>query len=299
MKKKPLEHILSILFVGLVFGVFFIFLSGDDAPKSGLQEKRIEAYGRIEFLNLDDPFDRALLKEALNIFYPGNPAKNDSLIREIMRHRSQQLTRDISRSQVSTSISQKKIVQLILMYIKFILVYVLVLILTTYGVQTFASFRFIKMKQGRSSYLILLGCMLQQKPSSPTIKGWIIYMASVLSLLGKALIKGVFFLILFSPAYVIAYSFKTRFDTNSIVFMILLGVISNGLLITYTHKFFTLLVTESRKGYVQTAIVKNLSNDYGRTKKGAISNKILFQLKKSFPGHVFQHIFINARYHHF
>jgi hypothetical protein len=78
--------------------------------------------------------------------------------------------------------------------------------------------------------------------------------------------------------------------------MILLGVISNGLLITYVHKFYTFLVSESRKGYVQTAIVKNLNTDYSNSNKDGIPYRSIFQLKKYFPEHVFQHIFLNA--HH-
>ena len=78
--------------------------------------------------------------------------------------------------------------------------------------------------------------------------------------------------------------------------MIILGVISNGLLITYAQKFYTFLVTESRKGYVQTAIVKNLTTSYF---KDGIPLKSIFSIKKFFPGHVFQHIFLNARFQYF
>ncbi len=63
----------------------------------------------------------------------------------------------------------------------------------------------------------------------------------------KALLKGVAYTILFAPAYVIAYSFKTRIDTDSLLFMIVLGVVSNGLLINYANKFYAFLAAESRK----------------------------------------------------
>jgi hypothetical protein len=114
-----------------------------------------------------------------------------------------------------------------------------------------------------------------------------------LSLVGQAIIKSTAYLILFSPAYVIAYSLKTNFDTDSTLFMILLGIISNGLLITYTNKFYTFLKAESQKGYVETAVVKNLVNDYSFS---AIQFASIFKIKKRFPEHVFSHIFINARH---
>lgn len=103
-------------------------------------------------------------------------------------------------------------------------------------------------------------------------------------------------MILFSPAYVIAYSMKTRFDTDSLPFMIGLGIISNGLLASYTHKFYTFLVAESRKGYVETAVVKNLSTSYSTSSGDGIPLGRIVQFRKSFPGHVFQHIFLNARH---
>jgi hypothetical protein len=121
------------------------------------------------------------------------------------------------------------------------------------------------------------------------------YFSSVIILL-KALIKVFGYLVLFSPAYVIAYSFKTKFDTDSILFMILLGVLSNGLLILYAQKFYTFLVTESRKGYVETAIVKNLNNNYDHN---SLKLSIIFNFNKKFSGHVFNHIFLNAQHQYF
>jgi len=60
--------------------------------------------------------------------------------------------------------------------------------------------------------------------------------------------------VLFSPAYVIAYAIRTEFNTDTIIFMALLGVVSNGLLVTYANKFYAFLVAESRKGYVETGL---------------------------------------------
>ena len=57
-------------------------------------------------------------------------------------------------------------------------------------------------------------------------------------------------------------------------------------------EFLTLLQHEDRKGYVQTAIVKNLNDSYGdRSLYPA-----LLKLKKRFNHHVLGHIYLNARY---
>ncbi|SVC13362.1 uncharacterized protein METZ01_LOCUS266216, partial [marine metagenome] len=83
----------------------------------------------------------------------------------------------------------------------------------------------------------------------------------------------------------------TRFDTDTFVFMILLGAVSNGLLVMYAQKFYTFLVTESRKGYVQTAVVKNLNASFIE-----LPLQIVLQFNKRFDNHILQHIYLNARY---
>ena len=113
---------------------------------------------------------------------------------------------------------------------------------------------------------------------------------------GRIILKALITLTLFAPAYVIAYSFKTRFDTDSLILMIILGVISNGLLITYMQKYYTFLVSESRKGYVQTAIVKNLDAGFIFDKESGISLSSIFRLNKKFPGHIFDQIYENVRF---
>jgi ABC-type dipeptide/oligopeptide/nickel transport system permease component len=110
------------------------------------------------------------------------------------------------------------------------------------------------------------------------------------------LLKVVALFILFSPAYIIAYSLRSSFEGSGYTFMIVLGLISNGLLINYSYKFYTFLIHESKKGYVQTAFVKGLSNNYNWNVKDGIEIKSLFRIKKYFPGHVFNHIYSNARY---
>jgi hypothetical protein len=181
------------------------------------------------------------------------------------------------------------------MYLQFILVYVVALALTFYGAQTLGIFRFVRMKQGRGSYLDEF--LHAVRPGKDGGKGPV-SIGKAAFLLVKALCKGSAFVVLFSPAYVIGYSFKTSFETDSLLFMVLLGVLSNGLLINYANKFYTLLATENRKGYVETALVKNLDGDY-RWKGSGISYRSVVRLPRHFPGHVLGHILLNARHQYF
>jgi hypothetical protein len=182
------------------------------------------------------------------------------------------------------------------MFFKFIFVYILVLGLTYYGVQTLAVFRFVTKKQNKPPLFIRAMSNLKKIKKGITFKDNLQIIFKSLLLVIRAFAKVILYLILFSPAYVIAYSFKTKFDTDSIIFMILLGVISNALLINYSQKFYTFLVTENNKGYVESAIVKNLINDYNFRTIQISSN---LNIKKIFTGHVFNHIFINAQHQYF
>jgi hypothetical protein len=279
MRRKLIEHILSIIIIAIIFAVIgFIITPSSQAPKAS------EGFDSLsEYIAPADPLHKLILKESLDLFYPNQSAKNDSIVHIISGG-----SENIFMIGNDLSLSSAKITQIILMYLKFITIYILVLILTYYGAQSLAILKFIKMRQNRSSYLLLLWDYLHSS-NKKSIK-------TIFSLLTKALIKGFGFFILFSPAYVIAYSIKTRFDTDSIFFMILLGIVSNGLLISYSQKFYTFLVSESRKGYVNTARVKNLHNRYEASRFDGISYRQIFQPRKSFDKHVFQHIFKNARF---
>jgi hypothetical protein len=75
--------------------------------------------------------------------------------------------------------------------------------------------------------------------------------------------------------------------------MVLLAAVSNGLLITYANKFHAFLVAESRRGYVLTARVKNLEADYSPS---TIGWRSILRPFKRFDGHIFEHIYTNARH---
>ena len=64
----------------------------------------------------------------------------------------------------------------------------------------------------------------------------------------------------------------------------------------YSNKFYAFLIAESRKGYIDTAIVKNLNNSYAGNIAQGISFKAILNPVKKFKGHVFDNIFRNARF---
>jgi hypothetical protein len=276
MKQKLLEHILSITFVSIVLLAVLVVvrLGSQEAHKQ--ETGRAQEYGDLSFVDFNDSFHKALLRDVVNIYYPGQYEKNNTTVEKILALRESEFSKKLQKSFVEETLSWKKLGQLFIMYIKFILVYAVVMFLTYYGVQTLAVWRF---------------CRKKQRALAPA-KTFASIALSVLAVIGKTAA----YFVLFSPAYVIAYSIRTEFNTDTIIFMALLGVVSNGLLVTYANKFYAFLVAESRKGYVETALVKNLSSSYSSRGPGGVPTGAILRPRKRFDGHVLGHIFSNARY---
>ena len=295
-KKKIFEHLLSIILITSLLGSFLYLTIEDKNLQKAQSNEKIEPYLSLSFIDFDNPFDRALLIDVLNTYEPGQQSSHESLIRTIEQYRKVNLIEGLEETYRREQLSTDKWQQLLLMYAKFILIYVFVMILTYYGVQTFGTLRFIRTQQNHKSHLQSFLQQLFTIPELKRFKGYLKYYFQAVLHLVKAIIIALIYLVLFAPAYVIAYSLKTQFNTDTILFMIILAIISNGLLITYTNKFYSFLVTENRKGYVQTAIVKNLDTSYASKKKSGLSYASIFNFRKHFSNHIFQHIFINARY---
>ncbi len=272
MKKTITGHLLSILFVSTVFAGFIFYFQSDQNRTEKNKNDQISEFLDYTFLDYNSPLDRALLQETLDQFYPKQD--NHKIIDQIISYKKNELNQIITGEKTSHGISAKKLLNLSGMYFNFIIVYLIVLILTYYGVQTLGVYLFI---------------MNQQTALSNENNSVVHLLVSPLKKIGSFFI----YLTLFSPAYVVAYSIKTKVDTDSFIFMILLGITTNGLLAIYAHKFYMILVSESRKGYVQTSIVKNLETDYGRN---YISLKSVFKFKKSFHGHILHDIYKNSHF---
>ena len=293
---KIAGHILGIVVVGALFAAIAIDV---DARRGEAREANlaIQKYLRLEGVDFGDPVDRAIFRESLRVFYPGQGVRNDSLLQAIEDLRQREFTDPRLKSGSNLQgLTWGLVKRLAGMYFQFVVVYAVVLTLIYLGALRIGVFRFVKMKQHRESYL-------EQAFSSFSAirrggKEWRTWRggAAVARPLAKAAVKGLMLVVLFSPAYVIAYSVKTTFDTSSLPFMALLGMVSNGVLVYAANKFFTFLVAESHKGYVQTALVKNLSASYDWDAADGIPMRSLVRMRGAFRSHVFSHIFLNARF---
>ncbi len=300
MRRKLLEHIGSIAFVILIFSLVILFLKDQESSERRARAELVAPYLNLPFVDFGNPRDKSLFRETLDLFRPSSRAANDSLMKAIESYRQAVFTDPgMKAGSGEHGLSWPVLQRLAGMYIQFIIVYAIVLGLTFYAAQTLAMVRFVRMKQGRGSYWTEF-LERAREWSHPAADGTrrIGAMRVVVPFV-KALTKGVAYVVLFSPAYVIGYAFRASVEMDSVLFMILLGAVSNGLLINYANKFYTLLVAESRKGYVETALVKNLSGVYTWDSPNGVSTGSLVRIPRRFPGHVLEHIYLNARYQYF
>ena len=296
LRKKLIIHVVSLLVVALVFGIVILVVE-TRRTEERQNETGIQNYLNLQSVDLGDPVDRTLFRESLGVFYPGQSGRNDSLLVSIDDLRQRQFADPLYKSgNPLVGLTSEMIGRILGMYVQFLGVYLVVLVVIYFFAERIGVYRFVKMRQHRESYLSQLveGVKRFRNPTG-RLNRWVVGRTAVLALL-KAVGKGVLLALLFSPAYVIAYAMKTSIDTSSVLFMVLLGVISNGVLIHTANRFYTLLVAESHKGYVQTAIVKSLSSSYEWDTPDGIPRRSLLNVSQRFQSHVFRHIFLNARF---
>lgn len=278
MKKRFVEHLLSMLFITLLMLGALWFFSSRETTILERKQAKVRLLLDAPVTKLNDPFEQALLADCMDLFYPGRHDTNTVLIGEFIRLREDAFNKSMQSSYQSKRLNASTLFEIIKMYIRFLAIYLIVMTLTYYGVQTFGSLRFVLRRQAQQR--IEAG----SPPPSLPFKAF------------TSTGKTIAYMIFFSPAYVIAYSIRTEFNTDSAFFMVLLGIISNGLLVMYANKFYAFLNAENRKGYVENALVKNLRSDYTLSAPDGISLRSLFMPSKRFPGHVFDHIFRNAQF---
>jgi hypothetical protein len=279
MKNKILEHFYGVIFVSvLLIGALMLFETMQK-NQAHTRNQELHTFIDLPISNLNDAFQRSLAEDVMNIYYPDRAQHNDSLFSELLLLKESEQSSKLQRAHVSQTLSPGKLLSLLGMYLNFVFVYAIVMFLTYYGVQTIALFRFIR----------------HRAKVDPPLTDAKNYFKDAIRKFFGIFLKIIAYGILFSPAYVIAYSIRTEFNTDSTIFMILLGVVSNGLLINYSNKFYTFLQAEYHKGYVESALVKNLSSVFKLDVKSGISLRSLLHPIKRFDGHLLDHIYRNAQ----
>ncbi|HMK38119.1 MAG TPA: hypothetical protein VK569_02185, partial [Bacteroidota bacterium] len=228
------------------------------------------------------------LRDAFAVFRPPGVRDIDSLMHVIEDTRLARFTDPTKKAGGGRAVLTWDTGMAILpMYAVFLFVFFTVMVLTYFAARALAVWNFIRWKQGRASALRLYLATVESKGFPGAV--------ARADLPVRAAFKGLASLLLFAPAYVIAYSFRTSLDTGSVLFLVPLAVVSNGVLVNYANHLYALLVAESRKGYVQTAIVKGLDSAYAWDAPGGLRRQVLLAPALGARNHVFREIYRNAR----
>lgn len=294
MTRIALEHTASFVLVVLLSLGMLSWIRSQREKTSEEAIGFIESYLSLDSLDLADPLQAVLFKETLEKFYPTRASFRDSVARALDVYRVRKMV-EAERAAAAPSdvFSREFVFRLGRMYAQFVLVFLIAIVLIYYGARIVAVHRFTQARKGLASSLQRLSRAWSDWTQGKTRGSGALEVAG---LCGMAVLKGLGFLVLFSPAYVLAYSLKIEINSGNLLMMVILAVISNGLLINYSNKFFIFLVQESRKGYVETAIVKGLESEYSRSTSWISSLSVIFFPQKRYSHHVFKHIYLNARF---
>jgi hypothetical protein len=283
MKLKILEHGLSVICVGLLFLAALVWYTSGESAARSRRDHALAPFLAIDSVDFSNPYHRELFRETVSAFFPGEPP--DSLLGAIDTYRAERLTGREYKSGVERSMTGGDLARLSLMYLQFIAVYLVTLLLTSLAGKSLAVFMFVGARQG-GAFLRLVRLVLEHRRAGGR---------PLVALLLRAAGSAAAAFVLFSPAYVVAYALKARLDTGSVLFLILLAVLTNGALINHATRFFTLLTGESRKGYVDTARVKNLRAAWGWKSPGGLPAGVLWRPQEASEGHIFRQIHLQAR----
>ena len=289
MKRRLLEHTLSVLLVGaLFFAVYHWFVAGREEI-ARRTETSISPYLSIDSLDFTRPMHREMFREAVLEFYPSDPGRGDSLLSAIESYQLDQLTKREHKAGASIVMTMDDVRRLLFMFMKFVVLFLATFVLTTLGGRTIAVYRYVLIRQRRDAPFSRLVARLIGFPER--FKGGR-YVKSLLI----AMAGGVAMFLAFSPAYVVAYAMKGRLEAGSILVLIPLAAMTNGVMMQYAARYLEQLVAAGQSGFVETALAKNLAHDWNWNTPSGLPRGILWKPLSTARGHVFHHIYLQAWY---
>jgi hypothetical protein len=275
MRRLIVEHCAAVVVVGLLLLALTAVLESADAGKRETRRRPVAPYLSLPHVDLGDPLHEVLFRETLTIFYPGQSARNDSLLAAVQEYRRSVFTDPREKSGGGPrGLPPPVLWRLLEMYLQFVVVFGVAMALSYAGARSLGVYRFFRQRQEA----------LGERPRRPA---W--------QRVGIAILRALAYALFFSPAYVVAYALRTRVNTDSQLVLILLAVCTNGLLVTAANRFFTALTAEHRKGYVQTAVVKGLRRSYAFRGRGGVALRAVFFPARLASSHVFHAMYENAR----
>ena len=115
MKSKLVEHLLSIAFVAALLLGLMAWVRNDAAKKDAVPPG-IAPYVKWEFLDLNDPFEKALFADFLSAYRPGTAVENQTTLAELEAYRRDQLVSSLQIAPSREGLGAGKIGSLLWMY---------------------------------------------------------------------------------------------------------------------------------------------------------------------------------------
>ena len=88
MKSRLIEHIAGMIVVSIILLLALAFVTSTQKTARLKTQASLGVFGDLSFIDFTSAFERALLKDAINSYYPGQYDKNDSLYGAIVRQNS-------------------------------------------------------------------------------------------------------------------------------------------------------------------------------------------------------------------
>jgi len=146
MKPKIIVHLISIALVSIIaFSIIFAVDKGKAIERKSAVAG-IKGMPDLSFVDFSNPFQKALALDAMNIYFPGNFDANSANVTAAANAQEKAFRDKLQHSNNDERLTWSRWWGILAMYGKFFAVYVVVMLLTYYGVQTMGVWRFCRKK---------------------------------------------------------------------------------------------------------------------------------------------------------
>ncbi len=277
----------------LIFGSLLLIISFSNIKHHNTTEKYEEVISLFKNSGLDinSRYDREIFEDAVTNYFSSEKEKRDFLISNLKEFVEKRFTeKELKTGSNKKTLSVETVSIILWKFMKFILVFIIVEVLIFYLSEKLASLKFFLEKERKNNFHILIVRFFAERkkrfvPDKINLK-------ELLLLFIGAVGRFSAYFIFFSPVYVIAYIFKFNAENTTFIWIILFGVFTNGVLIAGINRFFQLLISESKRGYVETLHVKNLPMFENHEIREFINSSM--KIKIDFGETIFAQIFESA-----
>lgn len=266
MKSILLKHLYAFLIVTVLFSVLGISFSFFSKPIQVKPNQETTLWLQSKEINWQDPLHQLLIADVIDL--KSDDEDGDAFVRKMARLKSDETAKRLEQLRHQKGLVFDAFPEFLVKFIWFLLIFSGVLLGLIWASQTLGLYRFILSRQTHRT-------AFQKK--------------------FYTLCSFLFLVLLFSPGYLIAYMIKPIISSDSLFLMIVLGLLTNGALVLHSQKFLNLLNQEFEKGYVLAARIRNVNEDFRIGKSSGLTWHGILSFKKTFPGHLLNHILLNAK----